>query len=71
MELHPQYTYDQQGNPIGVFIPIEEWREIETELKSDLPQWQKDALDAELLAIEANPDYLLKWENVKKQFIGK
>ncbi len=69
MNIHPQYTYDKQGNPVGVFISIEEWHEIETEIKTDLPQWQKDALDAELIAIEANPDYMLKWDDIKKQYL--
>jgi len=70
MDVHPQYTYDKNGNPVGVFISIEEWLEIEQEIKPALPQWQKDALDAELHAIETNPDYLVKWEDVKKQFLG-
>ena len=70
MELHPQYTYDKQGNAVGVFISIEEWHEIESELNPDLPQWQKETVDAELLAIEANPNYMLKWEDIKKQFLG-
>ena len=70
MDVHPQYTYDKNGNPVGVFISIEEWLEIEHEIKPELPQWQRDALDAELQAIETNPDYLLKWDDVKKQFLG-
>ena len=31
----------------------------------ELPQWQKEALDIELQAIEANPGYLHKWDDVK------
>ena len=29
-----QYTYDAKGKPIGVFVPINEWEKITTELKS-------------------------------------
>jgi hypothetical protein len=35
---------------------------------TDIPQWQKDALDAELENISKDPNYLLKWEDVKQQF---
>lgn len=69
MDIHPQFTYDKNGNPIGVFIPIEEWNELSTELELELPQWQKDALDIELQAIETNPDSLIKWDDVKKHLL--
>jgi hypothetical protein len=70
MDIHPQYTFDKEGKPVGVFIPIEEWAELAEELKLELPQWQKDALDIELKNIETNPDYLLKWEDVRKKFVA-
>jgi hypothetical protein len=28
-----QYTYDANGKPVGVFIPINEWEEISDELR--------------------------------------
>lgn len=28
-----QYTYDAKGKPVGVFVPINEWEKITTELK--------------------------------------
>lgn len=28
-----QYTYDAKGKPVGVFVPINEWEQITTELK--------------------------------------
>lgn len=28
-----QYTYDANGKPVGVFIPINEWEEISSELR--------------------------------------
>lgn len=28
-----QYTYDANGKPVGVFIPIHEWEELTAELK--------------------------------------
>ena len=70
MDINPQYTFDKNGNPIGVFISIEEWQQLSEELHLELPQWQKDALDIELQTIKANPDYLRKWDDVKKQLLA-
>ena len=28
-----QYTYDTKGRPVGVFVPINEWEKITSELK--------------------------------------
>ena len=28
-----QYTYDAMGNPVGVFVPINEWEKLTTQLK--------------------------------------
>jgi len=52
MNIHPQFTYDKNGNPIGVFLSIEEWEEVSSELHLELPQWQKDALQVELTAVK-------------------
>jgi hypothetical protein len=30
-----QYTYDANGKPVGVFVPINEWGKITTELKKN------------------------------------
>ena len=35
---------------------------------AELPQWQKDALDKELLAIADNPTYTIPWDTVKNRF---
>jgi hypothetical protein len=56
--MQPQYTYDKSGNPIGVFLPIEDWNNI-TERYSDiedLPQWQKDIIDQRLLHLQQYPE---------------
>lgn len=35
---------------------------------TELPQWQKDALDKELKSITDNPDYTTAWDSVKSRF---
>jgi len=69
MNIHPQFTYDKNGNPIGVFLSIEEWEEVSSELHLELPQWQKDALQVELTAVKDGRAVLTDWDEVKKQFI--
>ena len=41
---------------------------IEEEESIELTPRQKEALDKELAAIEANPAYLQRWDNVKSRF---
>jgi hypothetical protein len=41
---------------------------IEEEEVIELTPRQKEALDKELAAIEANPAYLQRWDNVKSRF---
>lgn len=49
-----QIIQDHQGNPTGVFIPLEDWKKLKSiypnidEVNEDLPQWQKDLIDKRL-----------------------
>jgi hypothetical protein len=63
--MTPQYTYDNNGIPIGVFIPINEWNNI-TEKYADLedvPEWEKQLIDQRLEFINKNPDKLIPIED--------
>lgn len=56
-----QYTYDSNGNPIGVFIPINDWNHI-TEKHSDIedvPEWEKNLIDQRLDFIKNHSDQLI------------
>ena len=52
---------------IDDLIKINALKDVEAS-KTELPQWQKDALDKELKAIAGNPDYTIAWDNVKSRF---
>jgi hypothetical protein len=63
--MTPQYTYDSNGNPIGVFIPINDWNHI-TERYSDIedvPQWEKNLIDQRLDFIKKHPEQLIPIED--------
>ena len=68
MEINPQYTFDKLGNPIGVFLPIEEWNNLSEELHMDIPQWQKDLIDVRLAEYKNDPRNVLNWDDVIKEF---
>lgn len=66
--INPQYTFDNTGNPVGVFLPIEDWEKISKELQLDLPQWQKDMIDTRLTQYRKNPEDLKDWELIADEF---
>jgi hypothetical protein len=68
MDINPQYTFDKLGNPIGVFLPIEEWNNLTEELHMDIPQWQKDLIDMRLAEYKNDPGNVLNWDDVIKEF---
>lgn len=66
--INPQYTFDNTGNPVGVFLPIEDWNTISQELHLDLPQWQKDMIDIRLDQYKKNSTDVLDWDVLAEQF---
>jgi hypothetical protein len=66
MSVIPQYTFDNLGNPIGVFLPIEDWNNLTEELHLDIPQWQKDLIDLRLAEYHKNPEQTHDWDEVIK-----
>ena len=52
---------------IDDLLKVEAIENIEN-MDLELPQWQKDALDKELLAIESDRSNLTSWNSVKDKF---
>lgn len=63
--MTPQYTYDSNGNPIGVFIPINDWNVITEKYSGieDVPDWEKKLIDKRLDFIKQHPDQLVPIED--------
>jgi len=62
--MNPQFTYDNKGQAVGVFLPIEDWHQLKKSLPdNELPQWQKEIIDKRLLLITQNPDSLIPMED--------
>ncbi len=57
--MNLQYNYDNSGNPIGVFIPIDEWNKLKSKYKElaqeELSLWQEDILNKRLELLANNP----------------
>jgi hypothetical protein len=60
-----QYTYDANGNPIGVFIPIHDWNRISESYPGieDIPEWEKKLIDQRLDFIKQHPEQLIPIED--------
>ena len=71
MNINPQFTFDNTGNPIGVFLPMEEWEQISEKLELDIPDWQKEKVLLEKKKIDNNPTLLEDWDKVKQQLTRK
>jgi len=62
--LAQQVVKDQQGTPMGVFIPIQSWNTLIVQypdiatLDTDLPQWEKDFIDRRLDMVQRHPERL-------------
>jgi putative addiction module component (TIGR02574 family) len=66
MSIEPQYTFDNLGNPVGVFLPIADWNRLSEQMHLDIPDWQKN-LDLRLAEYHKNPDSTLDWDEVSKE----
>jgi hypothetical protein len=78
--MNLQYINDNNGNPTGVFMPIEQWKTLKNkyvdlqieESQSDkaLSDWQKDILDFRLDDYYKNPTEVIDFQttisNIRK-----
>ncbi len=58
MSVNPQYTYDNAGNPVGVFLSISDWNKISEELHFELPEWQSKLIDLRLQEYQSNRELM-------------
>ncbi|MEO7263745.1 MAG: hypothetical protein ABIW38_02480 [Ferruginibacter sp.] len=66
-----QYTYDAEGKPIGVFVPINEWNQITSELKKKHPAQKTTKANINILAsIEKGLKQVSKIEKGKMKSIS-
>lgn len=62
-----QYTYDAKGKPIGVFVPINEWEKITTELRTKKSRSNKSKI---LKSVEKGMKQVKQIENGKLKSIS-
>ncbi len=68
-----QVIQDGNGKDTGVFIPMDDWTLIKNQYpdientEEDLPQWEKELIDARLNAISKNPERLKSGESLLKE----
>jgi hypothetical protein len=59
--MTPQYTYDNKGNAVGVFLPIDDWNLLKDkysalDILAELPDWQKLLLDNRFEILQQHPE---------------
>ena len=61
MKVQPQYNYDNNGVPIGVFLTLKDWHSITEAFTGieELPHWQKEMIDQRLDIVKNHPDQLI------------
>lgn len=66
--MNLQYITDDNGKTTGVFIPIQEWNDLKTKLKSidqeelEVPEWQKTIVRERMETYKKNPDQALDFD---------
>ena len=73
--INPQYTYDNFGKTVGVFLPISDWDQLTQipEVKelalneTNIPQWQVELGIGELKHIDDGTAELLEWTEARNQ----
>jgi len=74
--ITPQFTYDNKGKRIGVFLPIEDWNLLKkipaveelSETEFLVPEWQMELGKKELQNLAKGDTELIDWEKAKTQF---
>lgn len=64
--MTPQFPYDNKGNAIGVFLPIEDWNQLKKNFPAEAgepPQWQKDILDHRIMLIQQHVGNVMPLED--------
>lgn len=71
--MNLQYITDDNGETTGVFIPIQEWNELKTKLKSigqgelEVPEWQKAIVRERMETYKKNPERALDFDVSMKE----
>jgi hypothetical protein len=74
--ITPQFTYDNTGNKIGVFLAIDDWDQLKkipgveelSQIDFLVPEWQMELGKKELKNIADGNTELMEWKEAKKQF---
>lgn len=68
MNINPQFTYDNQGNPLGVFLSIEDWKKLAGSISIDVPEWEQKLIDRRLNELNVSTETLLNWPDILTEF---
>lgn len=70
--ITPQFTYDNAGKKVGVFLSIEDWEQLERIpgvdkiAHYDTPEWHIPLIEEALNGVNSGTADLKSWEETKK-----
>ena len=68
MSIYPQFTYDNQGNALGVFLSMQDWAKVAKMMEGEgAEQWEKDLISKGLKEYQQNPEAVVDWETIKSE----
>ena len=68
MSIYPQFTYDNEGNALGVFLSMQDWEKVAKKMAEEpAEQWEKDLISKGLKEYQENPDSVVDWETIKAE----
>ena len=69
MSINPQFTYDNQGNPLGVFLSMEDWKNLAQTVDQSVivPEWEQKLIKTGLQELADNKSQLVSWETIKDE----
>lgn len=78
--MNLQYISDTKGNPIGVFIPWQDWKYLKSkygEIEQDElgnqeePSWKTRIMGHRVKKYADNPDKVIDWDHIQKEIEGE
>jgi hypothetical protein len=68
MDIFPQFTYDNKGNPLGVFLSMQDWEKVARKIENEpLEQWEKELITKGMGEYKQNQDSLVDWNTIKEE----
>jgi hypothetical protein len=68
MDIFPQFTYDNKGNPLGVFLSMQDWEKVARKMEDEpVEPWEKELILKGLEEYRKDPESTVDWDTIKEE----